>query len=141
MSETGGYRPLSPSERDCFSLLAQGYTSYAIANRLILSPYTVETHIRRAMTKYNARNRAHLVYLVMKQDERIRMQHPDQLRTSMQDLLSPIENLEDALNVGLSAMAFAIQAGAEGRGAVIDHQRSSIIRGELLKWIEKRCDC
>ena len=43
------------------ALVVQGMTTTEIAGRLFLSRLTVKTHISRAMTKIDARDRAHLV--------------------------------------------------------------------------------
>jgi PAS domain S-box-containing protein len=52
---------LSPREREITQLLARGLTGAQIAAELGLSPETVRTHIRNAMTRLGADTRAHLV--------------------------------------------------------------------------------
>ena len=42
-------------------LAAEGLTSKAIADRLVLSPRTVESHLYRVFTKLGVRDRAALV--------------------------------------------------------------------------------
>lgn len=47
-------------ERQILNLLSEGYSSKEIGSRLYISPFTVETHKRNLMTKFNARNIVHL---------------------------------------------------------------------------------
>ncbi|MBI4379814.1 MAG: response regulator transcription factor [candidate division NC10 bacterium] len=53
--------PLTEREREVLSLIAQGLTSKEIANRLAISPYTVERHRANAMGKLDLHNRAELI--------------------------------------------------------------------------------
>jgi DNA-binding CsgD family transcriptional regulator len=62
-------RPLSAREKEVLSLLSQGLTGVEIAERLYLSPETVRTHVRNAMTKLNASTRAHAIALAIKGGE------------------------------------------------------------------------
>lgn len=52
---------LTDRERDIVTLVCQGHDLDRIAEDLFLSPLTVKTHVNRAMTKVNARDRAQLV--------------------------------------------------------------------------------
>jgi DNA-binding NarL/FixJ family response regulator len=52
---------LTAREREIVTLAAEGLTNHEIAERLVLSPATVRTHVSRAMTKLGARDRAQLV--------------------------------------------------------------------------------
>jgi DNA-binding NarL/FixJ family response regulator len=52
---------LTRREREVVTLVATGLTNDEIAERLVLSPATVRTHVSRSMTKVGARNRAQLV--------------------------------------------------------------------------------
>ncbi|GAB2886396.1 response regulator [Streptomyces mayteni] len=52
---------LTDREREVTALAAQGRSNAEIADRLVLSPLTVRSHIQRAMTKLHARDRAQLV--------------------------------------------------------------------------------
>jgi DNA-binding NarL/FixJ family response regulator len=54
---------LTEREREVMALVAHGLTNDDIAQRLHLSPLTVKTHVNRAMTKLDARDRAQLVVL------------------------------------------------------------------------------
>ena len=62
-------RSLSAREKEVLTLLAQGLTGVEIAERLYLSPETVRTHVRNAMTKLNASTRAHAIALAIKDGE------------------------------------------------------------------------
>lgn len=55
--------PLTPREREIVRHVADGLTNDEIARRLVLSPATVKTHVNRAMTKLDVRDRAQLVVL------------------------------------------------------------------------------
>ena len=52
---------LTRRAREVVTLVATGLTNDEIAERLVLSPATVRTHVSRSMTKVGARNRAQLV--------------------------------------------------------------------------------
>ena len=52
---------LTDREREVVSLVAEGLSNDQIAERLIVSPATAKTHVNRAMTKLDARDRAQLV--------------------------------------------------------------------------------
>lgn len=57
-------RPLlTRREQEILGLIAQGLTSQAIADRLFLSPLTVETHRRNLLAKLEAGNTAALIRL------------------------------------------------------------------------------
>jgi DNA-binding CsgD family transcriptional regulator len=64
--------PLTPRrptarEREVLAMLATGATDGEIADRLGLSPATVQTHVRNAKTKLGARNRTQAVALAVAQ--------------------------------------------------------------------------
>lgn len=52
---------LTPREREILQLVTAGYTSAEIAERLVVSPRTVETHRANLMRKLNLRNQAELI--------------------------------------------------------------------------------
>lgn len=68
-STTDHVRELSSREREIFDLLAQGLTGAEVATRLFISPETVRTHIRNAMTKLEARTRVHAIAIALRQRE------------------------------------------------------------------------
>lgn len=63
--EGSGELPLTNREREVITLIALGDESAQIAEKLHISPDTVRTHVRNAMTKLGARTRAQLVALVL----------------------------------------------------------------------------
>ncbi|WP_107655649.1 response regulator [Nocardia suismassiliense] len=54
---------LTNREREAVALVAQGLSNDEIADRMVISPLTAKTHINRAMTKLDVRDRAQLVVL------------------------------------------------------------------------------
>lgn len=58
-------RNLSPREREVLGLLARGLTGEQIAERLVLSPETVRTHIRNAREKLGASTRVEAVTMAL----------------------------------------------------------------------------
>ncbi|MGJ1410842.1 response regulator transcription factor [Sphingobacterium thalpophilum] len=57
---------LTSREKEILQLIADGLTSNQIAERLFLSPVTVETHRRNLLTKFKVKNMIELVRLAMK---------------------------------------------------------------------------
>ncbi|MEU8234638.1 response regulator transcription factor [Actinoplanes sp. NPDC048967] len=57
----GSLAALTDREREITALAAHGLSNQEIAERLVVSPLTVRTHIHRSMTKVGARDRAQLV--------------------------------------------------------------------------------
>jgi DNA-binding NarL/FixJ family response regulator len=55
--------PLTEREREVVALVAEGLSNDEIAERLVVSPATVRTHVGRAMSKLDARDRAQLVVM------------------------------------------------------------------------------
>jgi DNA-binding NarL/FixJ family response regulator len=58
-----GLTGLTEREREILVLVAHGLSNDDIAERLYVSPLTAKTHVNRAMTKLNVRDRAQLVVL------------------------------------------------------------------------------
>ncbi|WP_411109529.1 response regulator [Streptomyces sp. c-19] len=58
-----GLEELTNREREAVALVAQGLSNDQIADRMVISPTTAKTHVNRAMTKLDARDRAQLVIL------------------------------------------------------------------------------
>ncbi|GIJ44402.1 DNA-binding response regulator [Virgisporangium aliadipatigenens] len=63
----GSLATLTEREREITALAAHGLSNQEIAERLVLSPLTVRTHIHRAMMKVQARDRAQLVVAAYQQ--------------------------------------------------------------------------
>jgi DNA-binding CsgD family transcriptional regulator len=57
---------LSPRERQVLGLLAEGHTSAETAAALGIGEETVQTHVRRAMTKLSARTRTQAVAIALR---------------------------------------------------------------------------
>ena len=60
-AQPGALDPLTERERDIVALVGAGLSNQEIADRFALSPFTVKTHVNRAMAKLGARDRAQLV--------------------------------------------------------------------------------
>lgn len=60
---------LTGREREVMRLLAMGCGVEQIATDLSLSPATVKTHVRNALRRLNARNRAHALAIALRQGE------------------------------------------------------------------------
>ncbi len=58
-----GLEELTSREREAVVLVARGLSNDEIAGSMVISPLTAKTHINRAMTKLQARDRAQLVVL------------------------------------------------------------------------------
>jgi DNA-binding NarL/FixJ family response regulator len=58
-----GLASLTEREKEVVGLVACGLSNDEIARQLVVSPLTAKTHVSRAMTKLNARDRAQLVVL------------------------------------------------------------------------------
>jgi DNA-binding NarL/FixJ family response regulator len=63
----GSLATLTDREREVTALAAHGLSNQEIAERLVVSPLTVRTHIHRAMMKVRARDRAQLVVVAYQQ--------------------------------------------------------------------------
>ena len=59
--EKDSYSSLTEREREILKLVAEGYTNNQIAERLVISPKTVDTHSTHIMDKLNLHSRAELV--------------------------------------------------------------------------------
>jgi DNA-binding NarL/FixJ family response regulator len=65
----GNAKTLSERESEILSMLAGGFNGEEIAQRLVLSPETVRTHVRNAMAKLEARTRTEAVVKALKREE------------------------------------------------------------------------
>ena len=52
---------LTAREQEIAELVARGLSNDEIADRMVISPLTVKTHVNRAMMKLHCRDRAQLV--------------------------------------------------------------------------------
>lgn len=64
-----GAKTLSDREAEILAMLARGLTGEEIAQRLVLSPETVRTHVRNAMGKLEARTRTEAVVKALEREE------------------------------------------------------------------------
>jgi DNA-binding CsgD family transcriptional regulator len=60
---------LTEREREVVRRIAEGDTTDQVAVRLFISRTTVDTHVRKAMARMGARNRAHLIALALRAGE------------------------------------------------------------------------
>ena len=56
---------LTPREREVAELVLEGLTNRAVADRLTLTEYTVETHVKRILTKVDVHTRAAFVARIL----------------------------------------------------------------------------
>lgn len=66
-----GWRGLTPSELGVVRLIARGATNRQAAERLFLSPHTVNSHVRHAFDKLGVRSRVQLARLYMREVDRL----------------------------------------------------------------------
>jgi len=64
--EKDSYNSLTEREKEILKLVAEGYTNNQIAERLVISPKTVDTHRTHVMDKLNLHSRAELVKYAMR---------------------------------------------------------------------------
>jgi two-component system response regulator FixJ len=69
-SPSGLLTSLTPREHEVLDLLAEGYRQDEIAEKLVISPKTVATHIQRVLTKLEVRSRAEAVGLALRTEHR-----------------------------------------------------------------------
>jgi len=60
-----GRLPLTKREREIMTLAAAGHQTGEIAQRLVLSPETIKSHVQNAMGKLGAHTRAHAVAIAL----------------------------------------------------------------------------
>jgi DNA-binding NarL/FixJ family response regulator len=65
LASSGGAGLLSHREREVLGLLADGKTGQQAAVKLHLSPHTVRSHVRNAMSRLGATTRTHAIVLAM----------------------------------------------------------------------------
>lgn len=59
--EQSSFDGLTAREHEVLKLIAEGHTNQAIADKLVISPSTVQTHRARIMQRLNLHNRAELI--------------------------------------------------------------------------------
>jgi two-component system response regulator NreC len=64
--EKDSYSTLTEREREILKLVAEGFTNNQIAERLVISPKTVDTHRTHVMDKLNLHSRSELVKYAMR---------------------------------------------------------------------------
>ncbi|HCI82767.1 MAG TPA: DNA-binding response regulator [Ktedonobacter sp.] len=64
--EKDSYSSLTEREREILKLVAEGFTNNQIAEKLVISPKTVDTHRTHVMDKLNLHSRAELVKYAMR---------------------------------------------------------------------------
>ncbi|WP_028296959.1 response regulator [Olivibacter sitiensis] len=57
---------LTSREKEVLSLIAEGFTNSQIAEKLFVSPYTVDSHRKNLLTKFDVNNTAGLIKLAAK---------------------------------------------------------------------------
>jgi DNA-binding NarL/FixJ family response regulator len=67
-SSNGKLQSLTQREQEVLDLLAEGFRQDEIADRLVISPKTVATHIQRILGKLEVRSRAQAVAIVLRED-------------------------------------------------------------------------
>jgi PAS domain S-box-containing protein len=70
-----GELPLTSREREVVTLIALGRDTSEIAERLHISPETVRTHVRNAMSRLGAHTRAQLVAIALCTDQAFHSEH------------------------------------------------------------------
>jgi len=69
-SREGRLGTLTPRERQVLDLMAEGLRQDEIAQKLVISPNTVATHIQRVLTKLEVRSRAQAVSVALSGEHR-----------------------------------------------------------------------
>jgi DNA-binding CsgD family transcriptional regulator len=87
--------PLSRREREVFELLADGLSGAEIAERLVLSPETVRTHIRNGMAKLGASTRSQAVAIALHRREIGDPEHAAAPRPTAQATQAPAPALRE----------------------------------------------
>jgi DNA-binding CsgD family transcriptional regulator len=60
---------LTPREREVYTLLASGLTAPEVAERLMLSPTTVRTHVQNGIARLGAETRLHALAIALERGE------------------------------------------------------------------------
>jgi DNA-binding CsgD family transcriptional regulator/ketosteroid isomerase-like protein len=68
VTENDPMRLLTPREREVLSLLAEGMSIKQVASHLVLSPFTVRTHVQNLRHKLGARSTGHAIVIAFRKD-------------------------------------------------------------------------
>ena len=60
--------PITKREKEILVLISEGYTTNQMAEKLFISPLTVESHRKNLLTKLNVNNTASLIRLAISMD-------------------------------------------------------------------------
>ena len=63
-----GWESLTDTELNVTSLVRQGLTNRATAGRLLMSPYTVDSHLRSIFRKLDVNSRVELTRVALEHD-------------------------------------------------------------------------
>jgi DNA-binding CsgD family transcriptional regulator len=112
----GGARhrpPLTRREREILGLLAEGMSGAQIAEKLVLSPETVRTHVRNAMAKLGASTRSQAVALALQRQE-IAAAAPVASRAAVPERVAPPTDPSAALTAMLDGLVslYDVDGGA-----------------------------
>jgi two-component system, NarL family, nitrate/nitrite response regulator NarL len=67
LAPAGALPPLTRREKEVLQLIAEGLTNPQIAERLYISPLTVDSHRKNLLTKFNVNNTAALIRMAAEQ--------------------------------------------------------------------------
>ena len=132
MDSSGGSRVtrLSSGQIDCLVLVSQHLSSKEIANRLGISPHTVDMRVRQSLAQLGVLRRGEAARLVMRDDD-------PRVRDSYQRLIHQPPHIEPFANPGHQHPAISNQirhadrAGEVGSSGFITEQRSAGRRPSL----------
>lgn len=145
----GEARPLSAREREVLGLLAEGMSGAAIAERLVLSPETVRTHVRNAMDKLGASTRSQAVAIALEHGhigdgppaETVTATRPRarvserSLSSALHELAANMANLADIDSAAVyiadeSGMVLRVEGQASGASGVAAGVEPEVVLGE-----------
>ena len=66
--QTGTPPALTQREKEVLHLIAEGYTNHQMAEKLFISPHTVDSHRKNLLSKFEVKNTAALLNSAMKYD-------------------------------------------------------------------------
>lgn len=66
LKEKGNVPVLTRREKEVLTLIAEGYTNHQIAEKLFISPHTIDSHRKNLLNKFEVKNTAALINSAMK---------------------------------------------------------------------------